>query len=149
LPERFDPAATGDPLAGPCLIHPRFNLGEKIFQGGNAFKIQVHLALAHTDEVIVRVRQSRQYRLVLQIDDASFRSCQQICAGIRAYENNATVSDRHGFGVWLLFIHRVDISMNEKKIGRNDFRCGGRKATQQDAENDEQGFHALPLLKPG
>ena len=74
LPESFNPSATGNPFAGLCLIDARFYFGQKVLEVGDAFEIQIPLALPHADEVIMRVRQAGQNRGATKIDHARFRS---------------------------------------------------------------------------
>jgi hypothetical protein len=72
-PEGLDPTATGHPFAGFGLIDTRFNFGEKIFEVGDAFQIQIHLALADANEVIVRIRHARNHSRAMQIDGPGVR----------------------------------------------------------------------------
>src|SRR5687767_5828597 len=53
LPESFDPAASGDPFAAACLVHPRFNSGQKFFQAVNTFEVQRHLSKANPGQMLV------------------------------------------------------------------------------------------------
>src|ERR1043166_2287161 len=68
LPKRFDPAATGDPRAFPGLTDTGFYFRQKRFERIRAFKIQAHLALADSENVAMRVGQSRNDCVTMEID---------------------------------------------------------------------------------
>ena len=70
LPESFDPTAAGDPLARLCLINSRLNFRQKIFEAGDAFEVERHLAKADSGKMMMRVSHSRHHRLAVEIDDA-------------------------------------------------------------------------------
>ena len=82
LPESLNPAAAGDPFAGLCLIDARFNFGEKVFQAGDAFKIQGQLAKANAREMMVCVGQTRHDCRAVQIDNARVLACELFHCGI-------------------------------------------------------------------
>jgi len=70
-------------------------------------------------------------------------------ACVRPDVNDAIAFDRNRFSLPQFLVYGVDVSIDENQIGGDNFGGGGREAAQQNAEDDEQGFHALPLLNPG
>ena len=72
FPKCFDPAAASDPFAGRGLRDARFHFGEKIFARVRPFEIQIHLALANSENVAMRIGQAGHNRFAAQIDNACF-----------------------------------------------------------------------------
>jgi len=125
LPKRFDPATACDPFAGLGLIDTGFNLGQEVLQVGDALEVQRHLALTDSDQVAVRIRESGQDRVSVQINDTGGLAYLLLCVGVRAYKNNAVAFDRDGLSVRLLVIGRVDVPVLENDIGWLGLGSGG------------------------
>src|SRR5204863_3707308 len=96
-PERFNPTASSDPLAGLGLIYAGLYLREKILKVGNAFQVQRHLAKANTLQMLMSIGHPRQRGGAVQVDDTggwafiALRSC------VRADEDNAIAFGGDGF----------------------------------------------------
>ena len=79
FPEGLDPAAAGDPLVRRRLRGTLLDLGEKFFARAQAFEIQIHLAKADAENVIMRIGQTGQHGVAMQINDAR-RTALRACA---------------------------------------------------------------------
>src|ERR1700682_1712864 len=86
FPEGLDPAATDDPLATFGLIDARFYFCEKIFARVRAFEIQIHLALADSEDVAMRIGHSGHNGAATKIGHARFVARQLFLIFIRAAE---------------------------------------------------------------
>ena len=82
LPERLDPAPAGDPFGRLCLVDARFHFGQKVFQVRDAFKVEIHLALANADEMIVGIGHPRHHRGAVEIDNAGVRALVLFYCGV-------------------------------------------------------------------
>ena len=109
--------AARDPLLWLRSIDALFHLGEKIFEVRDAFEIQIHLALAHTDEVIVCIGHPGHDRLAVQIDDASSAALKLFGVCIRTHKDNAIALYGNSFCPWLLLIHGVNVAIYKDNIG--------------------------------
>src|ERR1700686_912609 len=87
-PESLDPPASGNPLAGLCLIDSCFDLREEILKVGDAFQVQRHLAKADSGQMVMRVSHSRQYRRTVQIYNSRVRALILLRLGVRTDEDN-------------------------------------------------------------
>src|SRR6266496_6154617 len=72
LPESLNPPAAGDPFAALTLRDALLNFGEKIFERVRAFEIEVHLPLADSEDVAMRIGQSRHHGFAAKVDNARF-----------------------------------------------------------------------------
>src|SRR6266404_8341242 len=72
FPKCFDPAAARDPFATFGLRNALLNPGEKIFERVRPFEIQFHLALADSENMAMRIGETRHDRFAAKIDDARF-----------------------------------------------------------------------------
>ena len=113
LPERFDPAATRNPLTRFRLINTLLNFCEKVFEVREAFEIQIHLALADAQKVIVRVSHSRHYSRAVQIHNARVGSLVSPGRRVGADKDNAIALDGDGFGMRGLFTDRIDVAVQQ------------------------------------
>src|SRR6266699_5974559 len=69
FPECLDPAAAGDPFAAFGLYDALSHFGEKISERVRAFEIEIHLALADSEDVAMRIGQAGHDRLAMKIDN--------------------------------------------------------------------------------
>src|SRR5205807_1949058 len=99
-------------------IDALFHLGEKNFKVRDSFEIQIHLALADANEVIMSIRHPRQDRLAAQIDDARAAALKSFGVCIRADKDDAIAFYRDCFCPWLLLIHGVDVAVYKDNISR-------------------------------
>src|SRR5207244_7479027 len=134
LPERFNPAAAGDPFVALRLRDALLDLREKIFAGVCALEIQSHLALTDSENVAMRISQTGQNGFACEINNVRFVAPEFFGIRICSNENNAIAMDCDCFGVSLLFVNGVDVSVNENSIGR--FRVGGNAAHEKQDSND-------------
>src|SRR4029078_7652616 len=134
LPERFNPAAAGYPFVAFCLRDALLDLREKIFAGIRSLEIQSHLALADFKNVTMRISETGRNSLARQINDARFFASEFFGIGISSNENYAITLYRDCVSVRLLFVHGVDISVNENCPG--GFRAGRDAAHEQQDSSD-------------
>ena len=69
FPKCFDPAAAGNPFAALGIGYPLLYFGEKLVKRVCPFEIQIHLALADSENVAMRVGQTGYDGFAGKIDD--------------------------------------------------------------------------------
>ena len=131
LPKSFDPAAASHPLAGLRFIYSRFYLGEKVFEIREAFEIEIHLALAHANEMIVSISHAGDDRGAMKIDNARHLAFIFFRIRIRANENNAIAFYRDCLGMRLFFVDGINIAVDQDQIGNLCGRRGRRRQRKQ------------------
>jgi len=121
FPESLDPAAPGDPFAALSLSDALLNFREKIPERVRAFEIQIHLPLADSEDVAMRISQARQNSVAVKIDNARSIAAKFVGVFVCADKNNPLILDGNRFGAWLALVHSIDIPVNKNEI---DF-CSG------------------------
>src|SRR5436853_1009336 len=137
LPKCLDPTTACNPVAGFGGVNPSFDLRQEIFEARRPFEIERHLPLADAAEVIVGIGEAGDDRSSAKIDYAS--ACALICLRVfvRAYEKNAAVLHGYSFRVRRSIINGVDVSVNEKCVGR--LRSGKGQTQAQTRDDQSQG----------
>ena len=98
------------------MIDALLHLCQKIFQVRDPFEIQIHFALAHTNEVIVRICHSRDNGRTVQIDNARIRVLKLFRVTVRSDVNDTIAFDSDCFSMRQLFIDRVNVAVDEDQI---------------------------------
>jgi hypothetical protein len=142
FPKSLDPTAAGDPLAGLSFSDTLFNLSEEILERICALEIQSHLALADSENVAMRIRQTGHHCFAGKIDN--FFGSKFFRLVIRANENNVITINRDCFGVRLFFVNGVNVTVNENGIGR--FRGGGDAAHEQQNSSDNSHHRTVSVI---
>src|SRR4051812_29702014 len=145
LPECFNPAATCNPLAGLGLVHACFNFREKALKVGDSFEIQSHLALTNARQMTVRISETGQYSLTMQINYTRRLANELLCISVRADEYDSVSPDGYSLSMSLLIVGGVDVAVLQNEIGGvsrdKSWRSEIQDAEHDNAQQSKQGFH--------
>src|SRR5437588_8745788 len=72
LPERFNPAAAGDPFVALRLHDALLDLRKKVFAGIRPLEIQCHLALTDSENVAMRIGETGHNGFACEINNMRF-----------------------------------------------------------------------------
>ena len=98
------PTAAANPLVLPSLRGTVADGGQDGIEGDDV----AHIAAAVINRMYVRIAETRQQHLALEIDDCGIRTDQGVDLLVRADGNDPTVTDRHRLGPRLGGNDRVD-----------------------------------------
>ena len=96
------------------MINARFRFCEKIFERVGAFEIQTQFAFANSENVAMRIGQSRNNRVLVEIDRAF--SAKFFSRFLRANKNDPVFFDCDRLGVRFFFVQRVNVAVGQEKI---------------------------------
>src|SRR5262249_8219283 len=141
LPERLNPAATGNPAALARFFDLFLDQIEKHLAARGARKIKPHEPFADAEDVIMRVSQAWHDGFPVEIDRSPGFSCIFSCFLIRSDESDTPVPNSECLGMRSGVIRGVNVAVNKEQIGGRRVRLERKDRGDEEETEDGKMFH--------